>query len=292
MAYVEGILAIDTMIGFPSADLRASHAAVFAQTRDRASLEEFEMPVEYMFLDIPEKGYGNEGQKDPVLYTLTEMDRWGIERGMISVGKGTAADVAIARFPDRFVGSYSPDPNEGVDAIRKLRAAHASHDIRAVTIFPAGFNPQVPINHRLMYPLYSTCVELDLPVFVNAGIPGPRVLSDCQRVDLIEDVLYDFPELKFVIRHGAEPWEALAVKLMVKWPNLFYSTSAFAPRYYPKAILDYANTRGADRLVYGGYFPMGLSLKRIMTEMREVPLDDDVWQGFLRGNAARLLKLD
>ena len=77
MAYVEGILAIDTMIGFPSADLRASHAAVFAQTRDRASLEEFEMPVEYMFLDIPEKGYGNEGQKDPVLYTLTEMDRWG-----------------------------------------------------------------------------------------------------------------------------------------------------------------------------------------------------------------------
>ncbi|EUA23102.1 hypothetical protein I553_5458 [Mycobacterium xenopi 4042] len=35
-------------------------------------------------------------------------------------------------------------------------------------------------------------------------------------------------------RHGCEPWEDLAVKLMLKWPNLYYSTSAFAPRYYPK----------------------------------------------------------
>jgi predicted TIM-barrel fold metal-dependent hydrolase len=291
MAYVEGIRAIDTMIGFPHADVRASYAALFGQTRDQASRDQFEMPVEYMFLDVPEKGYGDSGETDPVLYTLREMDRWGVEIGMVSVGKGDVADVAMARFPDRFVGSFSPDPNEGVDAVRKLRAAHEAHDVRAVTLFPAGFIPQIPINHRLMYPIYSTCVELDLPVFVNVGIPGPRVLSDCQRVDLVEDVLYDFPELQVVLRHGAEPFEALAVKLMVKWPNLYYSTSAFAPRYYPSAVLDYANTRGADRLIYGGYFPMGLSLERIMTEMRDVPLKDQVWPDFLRENAARLLKL-
>ncbi len=35
------------------------------------------------------------------------------------------------------------------------------------------------------------------------------------------------------------------VKLMLKWPNLYYSTSAFAPKHYPKAIIDYANSRGA-----------------------------------------------
>lgn len=59
-------------------------------------------------------------------------------------------------------------------------------------------------------------------------------------------VCWFFPEFKVVMRHGAEPWTDLAVKLMLKWPNLFYSTSAFAPKYYPKAIIDYANTRGAD----------------------------------------------
>ena len=78
--------------------------------------------------------------------------------------------------------------------------------------------------------------------------------------------MYDFPDLVFVTRHGCEPWADLAVKLMLKWPNLYYSTSAFAPKYYPKAIVDYANTRGADKIMYAGYFPMGLSLERIIPE--------------------------
>jgi hypothetical protein len=69
------------------------------------------------------------------------------------------------------------------------------------------------------------------------------------------------------MRHGAEPWEDLAVKLMLRWPNLHYSTSAFAPKHYPKAIIDYANTRGADRIMYAGYWPMGLSLERIFREL-------------------------
>jgi len=37
---------------------------------------------------------------------------------------------------------------------------------------------------------------------------------------------------------------------------------------------------------------MGLSLERIMTEMPDVAFNDDVWPKFLRGNAARVLKLD
>jgi predicted TIM-barrel fold metal-dependent hydrolase len=117
------------------------------------------------------------------------------------------------------------------------------------------------------------------------------VRGACQDVGLVDQVMYDFPELVVVLRHGAQPSEDLAVKLMVKWPNLYYSTSAFSPRYYPAPILDYANSRGPGKLVYGGYFPMGLSLERIMTEMRDVPLKDHVWPGFLRENAARILKV-
>ena len=113
----------------------------------------------------------------------------------------------------------------------------------------------------------------------------------CQHVELIDEVMWFFPELKFVMRHGAEPWTDLAVKLMLKWPNLYYSTSAFAPRYYPKAIVDYANTRGSDRVLYAGYFPMGLSLERIFEDMPSVPFRDEVWPKFLRQNAIRILGL-
>jgi predicted TIM-barrel fold metal-dependent hydrolase len=89
--------------------------------------------------------------------------------------------------------------------------------------------------------------------------------------------------------HGAEPWTDLAVKLMLKYPGLHYATSAFAPKYYPRDILDYANTRGADKVLYAGYFPMGLTLERIVAELHDLPLRDHVWAKFLRENALRVL---
>ena len=58
------------------------------------------------------------------------------------------------------------------------------------------------------------------------------------------------------------------------------------------AIVDYANTRGADKIMYAGYYPMGLSLERIFTEMPDVPFRDHVWAPFLRENALRVFKRD
>ena len=91
--------------------------------------------------------------------------------------------------------------------------------------------------------------------------------------------------------HDLERVVDLAVKLMLKWPGLHYSTSAFAPRHYPAAILDYANTRGVEKVLYGGYFPMALSLERIVRELADLPLRDHVWEPFLAQNARRILGL-
>src|SRR6188472_3317135 len=111
-------------------------------------------------------------------------------------------------------------------------------------------------------------------------------------VEHFGEVLYDFPELTMVSMHGGAPWTELAVKLMLKWPGLHYMTSAFAPKYYPQAIVDYANTRGADKVMYAGYYPMGLSLERIFAELPDVPFRDHVWAPFLRENAMRVFKLE
>ncbi len=106
----------------------------------------------------------------------------------------------------------------------------------------------------------------------------------------IEQVCYDFPDLTIVIRHGAEPWEALAVKLMLQWPGLHYMTSAFSPKHYPSAIVDYANTRGSDKVLYAGYYPT-LTYERIFEELPRVPFRDHVWPKFLHQNAARIFGL-
>ena len=276
---------IDTMIGFPASDF-AQYDFIRKQLKDGST--DFEFPVEYMFKNVPKELYGT---GDPLSITLHEMDRFGVEIGLIGAG-GDVSQKAMKDHPDRFVAQGSVDPNKGMEGIRDMVRQYEEYGVRSFGAFNAGFNPQVGIDDALMYPIYAKCVELDVPIFSCAGVPGPRFPMWPQHVDRIDKVMYDFPELVFVTRHGCEPWEELAIKLMLKWPNLYYSTSAFAPKYYPEAIIKYANSRGADRIIYAGYFPMGLSLERIMTDMPNVPLKDEVWPKFLRDNARKVLKLD
>jgi predicted TIM-barrel fold metal-dependent hydrolase len=220
------------------------------------------------------------------------MGHHGVARGMIGTGFDNAeAQRAIKEHPDRFFGSYEVDPNKGMESVRALEAAVRELGVKAASAFPSGMYPQVPINDKKFYPIYAKCVELDIPICVCAGVPGPRVPFGVQDVALIDEVCWFFPELKFVTRHGCEPWTDLAVKLMLKWPNLYYSTSAFAPKYYPENIVHFANTRGTDKVMYAGYFPMGLSLDRIFSEMPAVPFRDHVWPQFLRTNAERVFDL-
>ena len=280
-----GVGIVDCMIGFPAEDF-SQYDFIRAQLKDAST--DFEFPVEYMFKHVPKELYG---AGDPISVTLHEMDRFGVEIGLIGVG-GEVSRKALKEHPDRFVPQGSVDPNRGMDGIRDMVRQYEEFGVRSFGAFNAGFNPQVGIADALMYPIYAKCVELGAAIFACAGVPGPRFPMWPQEVRLIDRVMYDFPELVFVTRHGCEPWEDLAVKLMLKWPNLYYSTSAFAPKHYPEAIVRYANTRGADKIIYAGYFPMGLSLERIMTDMQSVPFKDEVWPKFLRENARKVLKLD
>jgi len=287
MAFPPGGPVIDTMIGFPHEGF-AQYDFIRRQTKDRSSREDMEFPVEYIFKGVPK----DLPTDDPIAVTVGEMDKYGIERGLVGVSDDTSRS-ALKAHPDRFIPAGAvPDPNDVTGSVRAIRREFEEYGIRATSVFPAGTFPQVPIDDPKMYPVYQTCVDLGIPIFVCAGIPGPRLKFAPQEVARIDTVMYDFPELVFVTRHGCEPWEALAVKLMLKWPNLYYSTSAFAPKHYPKAIIDYANTRGADKIIYAGYFPMGLSLERIFRDMPGVPFKDEVWPKFLHENARRVLNLD
>lgn len=282
-----GLGIIETMMGFPDPDPRRLYEFFRGNIRDKESKETM-FPVEYLFKqNVP--GALTE-DIDPVEVAINTMDHFGIDRSMIGI-EGDPGLRALVEHPERFIPSCSADANNGVDEVRKIRRLHDEHGLRAVGTFPAGCTPQVPIDHARWYPIYSVCAELGIPIFICAGIPGPRVPSMCQHVELLDIVCYDFPELKIVTRHGCQPWTELMVKLMLKWPNLYYSTSAFAPKHYDPRIIDYANTRGADRVIYAGYWPMGLTYERIMGDMPHVPFKDDVWPKFLRDNALKVLGL-
>ncbi len=279
---------IDTMLGIPSREDRQDWYESFKPLlKDEESRQLFSMPAQYMFKDIPETN----NVDDFVKWTVENLDRHNIETALVGFNPDGTSEAATKNFPGRFAFEAPADPNGGMSEVRRLKTLKEEHDIKAVSVFPAGTFPQVAINDREMYPIYAACVEMDVPIILNVGVPGPRIPLQTQKVEHLDDVCWFFPELKVVMRHGAEPWEDLAIKLMLKYPNLYYSTSAFAPKYYPQAIIDYANKRGSEKIIYGGYFPMGLSLDRIFSDMENVPLNENVWPKFLRENAKRVFKI-
>lgn len=290
MSMPEDPKAIDLMMSIPGgSDQSDWYEFMRPLWMDKESREMFKMPAQYMFKDIPEVGE----QSDYIEYTIGEMDKHGVERAMLGFSFNTDLMIeAVKRYPKRFFLSYEANPNEGMDEVRRIEKLHKEHSIKAVTAFPSGLCPQVPVNDKKWYPIYAKLVELDIPFCPCMGVPGPRIPMIPQHVELLDEVCWFFPELTIITRHGCDPWTELAIKLMLKYPNLHYMTSAWAPKHYPQSIIDFANTRGADKILYAGYFPMGLSLERIFKEMPEVGFRDHVWPKFLRENAIRVLKLD
>ncbi|WP_432842542.1 amidohydrolase family protein [Dactylosporangium sp. CA-092794] len=275
MAYPTDIGVIDTLIGLPMEEVPSDEVDLHEQ-------------ITYMFKQFPQVRR-HEGSVDDL---LRAMDQYHIEKGLIPVLPGDEmAAKAITDHPDRLLGCLDVDPNRGMAVVRDLQRAVEELGVVGAQYMPSILTPPVPINDKRVYPLYAKCIELDVPIFVNGGVPGPQVPFESQHPGLVDEVCCFFPELKFVFRHCCEPWVDLTVKLLLKYPNLYYSTTGFAPKYYPAAIIDFANTRGSDKVIYGGYYPYGLELERIFRELHHLPLKDEVWPKFLRGNAARVLKV-
>jgi predicted TIM-barrel fold metal-dependent hydrolase len=279
---------IDTLLDIPMDFLRPVAPAVAESLR--LTSPDGKNPAPYLFKS-------HDGSCPPgmeIATTLAAMDKHSIETAVVTVPEKARPDMlvsAIKTYPKRFIPILEVDPNGGMKALRAIVEAHTELGIVGVSVFPPGYQPAVPINDKRMYPIYAKCIELDIAVFSTSGVPGPLLPFESQYTGLVDEVCHFFPELRFILRHGCEPWVDLAVKLLLKWPNLYYSTSAFSPKYYPKAIIDFANTRGSEKIIYAGYYPHGLTLDRIFSELESLPLKPEVWPKFLRTNAIKALNL-
>jgi predicted TIM-barrel fold metal-dependent hydrolase len=222
---------------------------------------------------------------------IDEMDGAGVARGVLCAGYSDYDDLtwirtAIDRHPDRFVGSYVVDPRRGMEAVRLVESLVRDEGFRLIRII--ALFTQIPYDDAACYPVYAKCAELGVPVGLNVGIPGPLVPGKHQHPLALDDVCAFFPELTVVMQHGGEPWVDLCVKLMLKWPNLHYMTSAFAPKHIPSAIVDYVNTRGADKVMFASDYPL-LTHERCLREAIDLPFKDQArFEKFIARNAEAL----
>ncbi len=230
----------------------------------------------------------------PTEILLATMDTCGVNVGVVAASLSDPAldDVldAAGESGDRLVVAVVADrPTRPTRQLARLRSIAGHRALKLVRVTPLV--DQLPLNHRLHYPLYAACVEAGLPVSVNVGVPGPRVRSACQHPELLEDLLIDFPELVVIGAHMGHPYEALLIQYMLKWPNLHLSNSAYLSTYLDPALFAFmGSSRGRGRVLFASDHPF-LPLPRALEAARAVDLADEAKAAFLGETAVRLLGL-
>jgi len=137
--------------------------------------------------------------------TVAEMDRAGVEKLMLAAWcrpeRWVCSNDEVAEFtrafPERFVGVATVDLSKPLAAVRELERAVGELGCKALRIVPWLW--KLPPNHRLYYPLYVKCIELDIPFCTQVGHTGPLMPSETGRpVPYLDEVALDFPELRIV----------------------------------------------------------------------------------------------
>ena len=234
----------------------------------------------------------------PVELTVGALDVAGVSRALTSawwspqgplLSNDEVAKVVAAR-PDRFAGIGSVDLYRPMDAVRELRRCVKELGFVGVRQLPWLWG--LPPNDRRYYPIYAECVELDVPFCLQVGHAGPLRPSDPGRpIPYLDEVAYEFPELKIVGGHIGYPWTDEMISMATKYENVYIDTSAYTPERYPEALVRFMNGPGAKKVLFGSNYPM-IQPQKCVAQLDMLALSDETKQLFLHDNAARVFKLD
>ena len=225
----------------------------------------------------------------PLDEMVAMMEAAGIGRGILTINAADPKPFAemAARYPGRFLLSTVIDPLQGMAAVRTIEQLAKEYDVRLIRLVPFLFNR--PPNDKVCYPIYAKCIELGLAVSVNTGIPGPPMPAEPQRPLYLDEICLFYPELTLIMAHGADPWWGEAIRLLLKYPQLYMMTSAYLPKYPPPELIHFMNTRGEDKILFATDFPF-LPFDRAVDTAKALPFRPGVLEKYLGGNARRVFR--
>lgn len=236
----------------------------------------------------------------PGNYAAENNARMGIDMAvLLSVGTDAMARaVAMAgEKPDAFVPFYWVDNTQDLsDEPQRLRQAVEEWGIRGVKFQP--MDQHWFADDRRIYPIYEVCAELGLVCTWHAGMVklgqkyelGVPMLARYVDPMPIDQVAFDFPDLKLCIAHMGGNYHYQALILAEKHDNVYLDTAFltfFCPRLLPPVspemlIAHAARIVGAEKVLYGseGLWPQAVF---------HADLTDAEKRLILGGNALRLL---
>lgn len=237
---------------------------------------------------------------------ISMMDRAGIEHSLVAAC--CCGDLRIKhssfipyeqvreycdRWPTRFSGLAGINPSRGLEGVRQMVRGIEEYGFVGAHLYPHWFS--LPPNAAQYYPFYYECCKLGVPVMIQVGhcldYQRDRVLPTVGFPITLEQVAIDFPELNLIGIHLGWPWVEEMIAMCYKHQNIHMCGDAYSPMHWPTNYLNYINTFGQNKVLFGTDFPI-IPPERAAMEIEEISFRPDARRKMLRDNALRLFKLE
>lgn len=233
---------------------------------------------------------------------IRRMDVAGVDKGLLIATTGGDRRSSIffekhidiihrvcQAHPDRFKGIVGINPSRIMEWIGKLEKGVREYGFVGAHIYPHWFG-KAP-DDRMYYPFYAKCAELGVPVQIQVGHSAQWFLETVGRPITLDKVAIDFPDLKIIGIHIGHPWTEEMISMAWKHRNVFIGVDAHAPRYWDKSLVQFINTRGQDKVLFGTDWPI-IEFERAMREIDELELREIPKRKLLVENAVRVYGLE
>jgi len=226
-----------------------------------------------------------------VLFTVDAESAMGAKR----VSNYEVAEQA-AKNDDICIAFASIDPHKGKLGAREARDLVDNYGVKGFKFHGIAQNAH-PAD-RMAYPIYEVIAEYKLPAIFHTGHSGMGtgmrggggMRLKYGEPMLIDDVAVDFPDMKIILAHPSWPWVDQSLSMALHKDNVFIDLSGWSPKYFPKQVIQYANTQLKHKMMFGSDFPLIHPDKWIATA-QEVGFREEVMPLILKDNAAKVLGL-
>lgn len=216
------------------------------------------------------------------------------------VGKRRIPNIEVAecalKNDDVMIAFASIDPHKGRMGAREARDLIENYNVKGFKFHPTvqGFYPY----DKMAYHLYEVIAEYKLPMLFHSGHSGfgsgvkggGGLRLEYSNPMHLDDVAIDFPDCPIIIAHPSWPWQDEALSVAMHKPNVYIDLSGWSPKYFPKQLIQYANTMLKDRMLFGTDFPL-ITPERWMKDFDEAGFKDEVKPLILKENAIKMLGL-
>lgn len=217
------------------------------------------------------------------------------ETGFRRYSNEEVAELAAANS-DIMIPFASIDPAKGKAGAREARRLVRDFGVRGFKFHPTmqGFYP----NDRSAYVLYEAiAAEGAITLFhtgqtgVGSGMRGGMGMRlKYSNPIYLDDVAADFPDMPIILAHPSFPWQEEALSVATHKPNVYIDMSGWSPKYFPKILVQYANTILKKKMLFGSDWP-AITPDRWLADFEKIDIRDEVRPLILKENARRLLNL-